>query len=202
VRRGQVCKDRAAGLSPRAADATTPAVVCTANHDGVEAQARARLRRIESRRIRLLEPAQRLNRKVLVMWWTIAAGVGLLIAAVGAVVVTRELVPGNIVRPVGAVGLTLAVAGPYVRYRRWRYEIRERDLFLARGGIFITRTLIPFDRIQFVETREGPLDHVFGLQQLVVYTAAGRAGLIPGLAVAEAQAIREELSTVAGTSAV
>ena len=150
----------------------------------------------------MLEPAQRLNRKVLVMWWTIAAGVGLLIAAVGAVGVTRELVPREIVGPVGAVGLGLAAAGPYIRYRRWRYEIRERDLFLARGGIFITRTLIPFDRIQFVETREGPLDHVFGLQQLVVYTAAGRAGLIPGLAVAEAQAIREELATVAGTSAV
>jgi uncharacterized protein len=150
----------------------------------------------------LLEPAQRLDRKVLVMWWAIAAAGGLLVAAVGAVVVARDLVPGGIVVPVGMVALALAAAGPYIRYRRWRYEIRKRDLFLSRGGIFITRTLIPFDRIQFVETREGPLDHVFGLQQLVVYTAAGRAGLIPGLAAGEAQAIREELSTVAGTNAV
>ena len=104
--------------------------------------------------------------------------------------------------PVVIVAMALAGAGPYIRYRRWHYEIRKRDLFLARGGIFITRTLIPFDRIQFVETREGPLDHVFGLQQLVVYTAAGRAGLIPGLAAREAQAVREELSSVAGTNAV
>jgi uncharacterized protein len=149
-----------------------------------------------------LEPALRLDRKVLVMWWTIAVAAGLLVAAAGAVAVARQLLPGGIVGAVGAVGLGLAAAGPYIRYRRWRYEIRKRDLFLARGGIFITRTLIPFDRIQFVETREGPLDHVFGLQQLAVYTAAGRAGLIPGLAAAEAQAIREELSSVAGTRAV
>ena len=108
----------------------------------------------------LLEPAQRLDRKVLVMWWAIAAAGGLLVTAVGAIVVARDLVPGGIVVPVGMVALALAAAGPYIRYRRWRYEIRKRDLFLARGGIFITRTLIPFDRIQFVETREGPLDRV------------------------------------------
>jgi uncharacterized protein len=150
----------------------------------------------------LLEPAQRLDRKVLVMWWAIAAAGGLVVAAVGAVVVARDLAPRGVVVPISMLALALAAAGPFIRYRRWRYEIRKRDLFLARGGIFITRTLIPFDRIQFVETREGPLDHVFGLQQLVVYTAAGRAGLIPGLAAGEAQAIREELSSVAGTNAV
>ena len=147
----------------------------------------------------MLEPAQRLDRKVLVMWWAIAAAAGLLVTAVGAVVIARDLVSGGIVVPVGIAALALSGAGPYIRYRRWRYEIRQRDLFLARGGIFITRTLIPFDRIQFVETREGPLDHFFGLQQLIVYTAAGRAGLIPGLAAAEAQRIREELSSVAQT---
>lgn len=150
----------------------------------------------------MLEPAQRLDRKVLVMWWVIAAAAGLLVTAAGAVLIARARLPGGTVVPVGLVALALAGTGPYIRYRRWRYEIRARDLFLARGGIFITRTLIPFDRIQFVETREGPLDHVFGLQQLVVYTAAGRAGLIPGLAAAEAQAIREELSSVAGSGAV
>jgi uncharacterized protein len=136
------------------------------------------------------------------MWWTVWGAIVL----VGALIASPTIAEIPFGGAIFAGGFVTAVVGaatiPYLRYRRWRYEIRERDLFLARGGIFITRTLIPFDRIQFVETREGPLDHVFGLQQLVVYTAAGRAGLIPGLAVAEAQAIREELSTVAGTSAV
>jgi membrane protein YdbS with pleckstrin-like domain len=38
--------------------------------------------------------------------------------------------------------------------------------------------------------------------QLVVYTAAGRAARIPGLAPAEAEALREQLSKVTGTESV
>jgi membrane protein YdbS with pleckstrin-like domain len=63
-------------------------------------------------------------------------------------------------------------------------------------------TLIPFDRIQFVETHQGPLDRAFSLTQLVIYTAAGKAGTIPGLESSEAEALREELSRVAGTESV
>lgn len=103
----------------------------------------------------------------------------------------------------GLVGAAVAaVAVPYLRYRRWRYEIRERDLFLSRGSLFFVLTLIPFDRIQFVETHQGPLDLAFGLMQLVVYTAAGRAARIPGLDPTEAGSLREELAKVAGTQSV
>lgn len=98
--------------------------------------------------------------------------------------------------------IVLAAAIPYLRYRRWRYEIRERDLFLSHGSLFFVLTLIPFDRIQYVETHQGPLDLAFGLMQLVVYTAAGRAARIPGLAPEEAGSLREELSKVAGTQSV
>jgi membrane protein YdbS with pleckstrin-like domain len=38
--------------------------------------------------------------------------------------------------------------------------------------------------------------------QLVVYTAAGRAARIPGLDPSEADSLREELATVAGTQSV
>ena len=98
--------------------------------------------------------------------------------------------------------IVLAAVLPYLRYRRWRYQIRERDLFLSHGSLFFVLTLIPFDRIQYVETHQGPLDLAFGLMQLVVYTAAGRAARIPGLAPEEAGSLREELSKVAGTQSV
>jgi uncharacterized protein len=98
--------------------------------------------------------------------------------------------------------IVLAAVLPYLRYRWWRYEIRERDLFLSRGSLFFVLTLIPFDRIQYVETHQGPLDLAFGLMQLVVYTAAGSAARIPGLAPEEAGSLREELSKVAGTHSV
>jgi hypothetical protein len=98
--------------------------------------------------------------------------------------------------------VTLACLVPWLRYRRWRYEIRERDVFLSHGALFFVLTLVPFDRIQYVETHQGPLDLAFGLMQLAVYTAAGKAARIPGLSPQEAEALREELSTVAGTHSV
>lgn len=109
-------------------------------------------------------------------------------------------------RPVAA-GLAaalfvVAAVLPPLKYLRWRYEIRERDLFLSRGAIFHNLTVIPFDRIQYVETRQGPLDRLVGLAQLLVYTAAGKAGQIPGLSIPEAESLRDQLAKIAGTDSV
>lgn len=150
----------------------------------------------------MYQPARKLDPRVRLQWW-VEAGVW----AVAAVVASFAAGPDfGIARPVllvVAAAVTVA-AGlvPQLRYRRWRYEIRPRDLLLARGALFHVTTLIPFDRIQYVETHQGPLDRVFGLTRLVVYTAAGRAGQIPGLVSAEAEPLREELSRVAGVQTV
>jgi uncharacterized protein len=143
-----------------------------------------------------------LDRRVLTMWWALAgvAAAVALGAAVGLAV--ADQVPTWVPIGVGVIAVLLAAAVPYLRYRRWRYEIRERDVFLAKGALFVVVTLIPFDRIQFVETHQGPLDRAFSLTQLVIYTAAGKAGTIPGLESSEAEALREELSRVAGTESV
>ena len=136
------------------------------------------------------------------MWWTLWGAIVL----VGALVASPRIVDLPAGGAILAAGFGLAVIAaatvPYLRYRRWRYEIRERDLFLSHGSWFYVLTLIPFDRIQYVETHQGPLDLAFRLMQLVVYTAAGRAARIPGLDPDEAEALREELSKVAGTESV
>jgi membrane protein YdbS with pleckstrin-like domain len=104
----------------------------------------------------------------------------------------------------GAILLLLipAVVVPRMAYRRWRYAIRKQDLYTSKGAIWHVETLVPFDRIQFVESRQGPLDRAFTLTQVIVYTAAGKAASIPGLDQATAEAIREDLSQVAGTASV
>lgn len=135
------------------------------------------------------------------MWWTTWAAV-LVVAAIVAAPVAGNVDAFPAYWGGLAVAVVLAIAIPYLRYRRWRYEIRERDLFLSHGSWFFVLTLIPFDRIQYVETHQGPLDLAFGLMQLVVYTAAGRAARIPGLAPAQAEALREELAKVAGTESI
>lgn len=136
------------------------------------------------------------------MWWTVWGAV-VLVGAFAASPTIAEIPFGGASFTVAfVIAVVLSATVPYLRYRRWRYEIRERDLFLSRGSWFYVLTLIPFDRIQYVETQQGPLDLAFGVMQLIVYTAAGRAARIPGLAPDEAEALREELSKVAGTESV
>lgn len=100
------------------------------------------------------------------------------------------------------VVLSPAFIVPRLAYRRWRYAIREQDLYTSKGAIWHIETLVPFDRIQFVESRQGPLDRAFTLTGVIVYTAAGKAASIPGLDQATAEAIREDLSKVAGAASV
>lgn len=105
----------------------------------------------------------------------------------------------------GAAALLIlapALIVPRLAYRRWRYAIRAKDLYTSKGAIWHVETLVPFDRIQFVESRQGPLDRAFKLTQVVVYTAAGKAANIPGLDHETAETIREDLSQVAGTTTV
>jgi membrane protein YdbS with pleckstrin-like domain len=136
------------------------------------------------------------------MWWTAWGTVVLVGAFVASPTISELPFGGAAFIAAFVLAVVLSATVPYLRYRRWRYEIRERDLFLSRGSWFYVLTLIPFDRIQYVETQQGPLDLAFGLMQLVVYTAAGKAARIPGLAPDEAEALREELSKVAGTESV
>lgn len=147
------------------------------------------------------QPALRLDRKVLFLWWTVGAVLTILAVAGAAFVVTFLDLSAFLYLPALLVAI-VAFGIPLLRYRRWRYEIRPRDLYFSHGAIFFRQTLIPFDRIQFVESRQGPLDRVFGLWQVIVYTAAGKAGQIPGLNLLEADQLREELSRVAGTTSV
>lgn len=136
------------------------------------------------------------------VWW---AGAGIAAALFSVVVVGAVAATGLplwIALPLVVIAVALAGLLPVVIYRRWRYEIRTRDLFFSRGALFFVHTLVPFDRIQFVETRQGPLDRIVGLTRLAVYTAAGRAAEIPGLRIPEAEELREQLSKVAGTESV
>lgn len=144
------------------------------------------------------EPSNRLSSKVLGLWTLVALLAAIFVIVALAVITFVFELP--LWLPV-VVGVAVVVAGivvPPLRYRRWRYEIRSDDLYFSRGALLLVRTVVPFDRIQYVESRQGPLDRAFGLHQLNVYTGAGRAGTIPGLEETEAQALRDELSKVAG----
>jgi uncharacterized protein len=106
-----------------------------------------------------------------------------------------ELPLWTVTAGVGVIMLTLAVVLPPLYYRRWRYALRPHDLWIRQGLIFHQVSVIPYRRLQFVDTRQGPLERWMGLTELVVHTAApGTSGRVPGLEEQEALRIREALA--------
>ena len=95
----------------------------------------------------------------------------------------------------GAAALFAVAVGvvPPLRWRRWRYEIREDEVDLQRGIVWISRTLVPLARIQHVDTQRGPLQRRFGLATVIFYTAAG-PNQIPELSVPVAAGVRDRIA--------
>ena len=144
------------------------------------------------------EELRPLDSRVRTLWW-ISGAVGA--CAVVAVAIGVTLVLGGVVAVVAwvvaAVAVINAIVVPPVRYARWRYAVRDDDLWIREGVLWVTTTVVPFSRLQFVDTRQGPLDRMLGLASLQLYTAAlGAQTTIPGLALAEAEQLRERLGDV------
>ena len=94
-----------------------------------------------------------------------------------------------------AVGVTMAV----LRYRAWGYEVRDDGIYLERGVLTQVRTVVPFVRIQHVDSSRGPVERLVGLATTVVYTAGSRGAdvTVPGLTPVRADGLRERLKRLA-----
>ena len=93
---------------------------------------------------------------------------------------------------------------PWLAFDRWAYAVREYDLLIARGVLVREVTAIPLSRVQHVDTRQGPLESLFGLARVQIHTASGVGGdgVIPGLLQADAEALRDLLLRVRGDGGV
>jgi membrane protein YdbS with pleckstrin-like domain len=100
---------------------------------------------------------------------------------------------------VAGVALALGVVFAVLRYRIWRFEVREDDLYLERGVLTRVNTVVPFVRVQHVDTQRGPVERALGLSSVVVYTAGSRGAdvTIPGLTPERAEALQEQLRRLA-----
>jgi membrane protein YdbS with pleckstrin-like domain len=100
-----------------------------------------------------------------------------------------------------AIGVVSIVAVPELRWRRWRWDVREQEIDIRHGTLAVTRTLVPMLRVQHVDTRQDLLQQALGLATVVFHTAAG-ANEIPALTVAEAGRVRDRIAELARTADV
>ncbi|MBM4061200.1 MAG: hypothetical protein FJ265_08910 [Planctomycetes bacterium] len=96
--------------------------------------------------------------------------------------------------------LALAFVVPPLAFLRWRYGFRD-DLLLMRYGIlFVEERAVPVARMQHVDLLRGPIERLFGLATLIVFTAGneGSAFRVPGLSVRRAQELRDRIVQARG----
>ena len=80
---------------------------------------------------------------------------------------------------------------PRLRWRRWRWDISDEGIDIQHGTLTISRTLVPWVRVQHVDTApRAASSRRFGLATVVVHTAAG-SHTIPLLARREADELRD-----------
>jgi membrane protein YdbS with pleckstrin-like domain len=133
--------------------------------------------------------------------WIVRSAVAALLLTGVAVGVDRLVVdlPAWVPPAVLVGALTVGIGHAVARYRVWRYEIRDGALYLERGVFTRVRTVVPFVRIQHVDSSRTPVERVVGLASTVVYTAGSRGAdvTVPGLAPAGADDLRERLKRLA-----
>lgn len=84
---------------------------------------------------------------------------------------------------------------PFIEYKQWRYCITEDRIEFTHGIYFKTKTIIPISRIQHLDISQGPIQKIFKLSTLEIYTA-GASHEIEAIATEEAENIVENLNKI------
>lgn len=98
-----------------------------------------------------------------------------------------------------AIAAALGVVHSLLLFRSWEYHVREDSMYLDRGVLTQVQTVVPYVRVQHIDTSRGPIERVAGLSSLVVYTAGSRGAdvTVPGLTPAEATDLQNRLKALA-----
>lgn len=149
------------------------------------------------------EPQKRISKQALTVW-KIAASLHSLVVwilAGGLVAITLIFDFPNwfIVTAIAVASVysyLFILLLPTLRWKRWRYEVREQEIELQYGVFIIKRTLIPMIRVQHVDTQQGPLLRKYQLSTVTISTAA-TVHEIPALDMEEAENLRISISRLA-----
>jgi membrane protein YdbS with pleckstrin-like domain len=148
-------------------------------------------------------PFRRLDPRIRVIWTVrggmVAVVIGLVLGVAAVAPGPDSPVPLWVPLVVFTALLALAVLSAVLRYRRWRFRVREDSLYLERGVLTHVRTVVPYVRIQHVDASRGPFERALGLSSVVVYTAGSRGAdvSIPGLVPGDADDLQERLKRLA-----
>lgn len=124
-------------------------------------------------------PQTRINKNAIKAWRISNTLIGLLIYVIpGLLYIPAMYGDISVIIPMVAgpfafiLHMFLIFVFPKVRWNRWRYDVNEQGVDMHRGIIILKRTIVPVNRIQHVDTKQGPIYRKFGLSSISISTAA------------------------------
>jgi membrane protein YdbS with pleckstrin-like domain len=124
------------------------------------------------------------------------------------------LIPGNLnkwIFPKGIftisifiVGIILTVLIPILKYKFWKFDVRDDEIYIERGILTRIKTTAPYRRIQHLDVQQTVFERMAHLGKLVIYTAGTRGAdvVIPGLPIEYAEDLRDKLKNFTAEDAV
>jgi putative membrane protein len=153
-------------------------------------------------------PDRRLHRAAIAIYAVQALGNAAfpLLVIAGLTLVGGRLDGAALVRSLiyGAGGAGVALIAGYVRWRTTTYRVDERGIHHHAGVIRQEETDVPLARVEALDTQQGPLQRLFGVQAVHVQTGGGGKGgeiVLPALGADEVRALRERVGAAAPVAA-
>lgn len=136
---------------------------------------------------------QSLNNRIRYLWTTTSALIFIIIGSIISALLSIAIGASAFVLP--PLFLVLGAFYGLKRYSNWGFEVRDDHLYIEHGVLKKTYSMVPFVRVQHIDTDRGPLDRMLGLSVLRVYTAGSKGAdiRIPGLEKANASELQEKL---------
>ncbi|MGN7479628.1 PH domain-containing protein [Solibacillus silvestris] len=149
------------------------------------------------------QPKYQLPKKAQTVWrlYGLIQTILLALVAAGVIFLTIKFDWPDWIMWIGVALVVLSVifsivVFPSVRWRIWRYEVREQEIEIQSGLFVVKRTLIPMVRVQHVDTEQGPILKKYTLANISISSAA-TVHTIPMLKVEEADLLRTKISELA-----
>ncbi len=142
---------------------------------------------------------ENLNPRIRTVWILVAVLIAAFLGTIFRAAPTDEYAEV----PVGVIifVVLLLLFGTYqlLRYRNWGFEVQDDAVYIEHGVLVHVKKVVPFVRIQHIDSRRGPVERASGLASLVIYTAGSRGAdvRIPGLTPERADELREKLRELA-----
>ena len=149
------------------------------------------------------QPQYQLPKKAITVWrlYGFFQTICLALVAAGAVFLTMKFdwpiwIQWTMIAVVVLSLVLSIILFPNIRWKIWRYEVREQEIEIQSGLFVVKRTLIPMVRVQHVDTEQGPILKKYNLANISISSAA-TTHTIPMLDLEDADILRMKISELA-----